>query len=313
MIKLLEDQDISAYPRDMRGYGRRPPAARWPGEARVAVQFVLNYEEGGENCILHGDAASEAFLSEIPGASPWVGVRHMNMESIYEYGSRVGVWRLLRLFEERGFPLTSFAVGMALERHPDVALALKEGGHEVASHGYRWIDYQYTDPELERAHIRAAIAVHEKLLGEKPAGFYQGRMSPNTRRLVMEEGSFTYDADAYADELPYYVPGPSGPHLVVPYTLDCNDMRFATVAGFGQGEDFFTYCRDTFDQLWEEGADTPRMMSVGLHCRLVGRPGRARQLARFLDHIARHDRVWVARRIDIARHWLATHPPIQGS
>ncbi|HRE90428.1 MAG TPA: allantoinase PuuE [Myxococcota bacterium] len=313
MVKLLDNQDMAAYPRDMVGYGRRPPEAKWPGAARVAVQFVLNYEEGGENCILHGDAASEAFLSEIPGAQPWAGVRHMNMESIYEYGSRVGVWRLLRLFEERGLPLTSFAVGMALERHPEVAHALKEGGHEVASHGYRWIDYQYTDPELERAHIRAAIAVHEKLLGEKPAGFYQGRMSPNTRRLVMEEGTFTYDADAYADELPYYVDGPRGPHLVVPYTLDCNDMRFATVAGFAQGEDFFAYCRDTFDQLWEEGADTPRMMSVGLHCRLVGRPGRARQLARFLDHIGRHDRVWVARRVDIAKHWLATHPAGKGA
>lgn len=309
MNKILDNQDIAAYPRDMIGYGRTPPHAKWPGGARVAVQFVLNYEEGGENCVLHGDAASEAFLSEIPGATPWAGVRHMNMESIYEYGSRVGVWRLLKLFEERRLPLTSFAVGMALLRHPEVAHALKEGGHEIASHGYRWIDYQYVDPEIERAHIRAAIAVHEKLLGEKPAGFYQGRMSPNTRRLVMEEGSFTYDADAYADELPYYVAGPNGPHLVVPYTLDCNDMRFSTVAGFSQGEDFFAYCRDTFDQLWEEGADTPRMMSVGLHCRLVGRPGRARQLARFLDHIGRHDQVWVARRIDIARHWLATHPP----
>lgn len=310
MNHSLDDQDSSSpYPRDLRGYGKTPPFAAWPGKARVAVQFVLNYEEGGENCVLHGDKASEAFLSEIPGAAPLPGVRHMNMESIYEYGSRVGFWRLLRLFEERGLPLTSFAVGMALERYPEAAHALKEAGHEVASHGYRWIDYQHVDPELERAHIRAAIAVHERLLGEKPAGFYQGRMSPNTRRLVMEEASFLYDADSYADELPYYLPGPNGPHLVVPYTLDCNDMRFSTVAGFGQSEDFFVYCRDTFDQLWEEGDETPRMMSVGLHCRLVGRPGRARALARFLDHIGRHDRVWVARRVDIARHWLATHPP----
>jgi putative urate catabolism protein len=307
MVKILDPQ--GEYPRDLIGYGREAPDPKWPGQARVAVQFVLNYEEGGENCILHGDAASEAFLSEIPGASPFQGARHMNMESIYEYGSRAGFWRLLRLFDERRLPFTSFAIAMALERHPDVALAMKESGHEIASHGYRWIDYQWLDAEVERAHIRKAIEVHTQVVGERPEGFYQGRMSPNTRRLVMEEGGFLYDADSYADELPYYVSGPKGPHLVVPYTLDCNDMRFATVAGFSQGEDFFAYCRDTFDQLWEEGAERPRMMSVGLHCRLVGRPARARALQRFLDHIERHDRVWVCRRADIARHWWAMHPP----
>ncbi len=307
MVKILDPQ--GDYARDLIGYGRNAPDPKWPGRARVAVQFVLNYEEGGENCILHGDPASEAFLSEIPGASPFQGARHMNMESIYEYGSRAGFWRLLRMFDERRLPFTSFAIAMALERHPEAALAMKASGHEIASHGYRWIDYQWVDPEVERAHIRKAIEVHTRVVGEPPEGFYQGRMSPNTRRLVMEEGQFVYDADSYADELPYYVSGPKGPHLIVPYTLDCNDMRFATTAGYSQGEDFFAYCRDTFDQLWEEGDERPRMMSVGLHCRLVGRPARARALQRFLDHIERHDRVWVARRIDIARHWLTEHPP----
>ena len=306
----LESAEAVPYPRDLRGYGKDAPDPQWPNRARVAVQFVLNYEEGGENCVLHGDAASEAFLSEIPGATPFVGQRHMNMESIYEYGSRVGFWRLLRMFDERGLPFTSFAVASALERYPEVAHAMLASGHEIATHGWKWIDYQNVAPETERAHIQHAVDVHTRICGSRPLGFYQGRMSPNTRRLMLEVGGFTYDSDAYADELPYWVPGrdPGTKHLVVPYTLDCNDMRFSTVAGFSQGEDFFAYCRDTFDQLWEEGADRPRMMSVGLHCRLVGRPARARALQRFLDHIAKHDRVWVARRLDIAEHWAAVHP-----
>ncbi|MCC6624676.1 MAG: allantoinase PuuE [Deltaproteobacteria bacterium] len=301
---------MAGYPRDMVGYGRTPPDPKWPGRARVVVQLVVNYEEGGENNILHGDDASEAFLSEIPGAQPFPGKRHINMESIYEYGSRVGFWRLMRLFEERALPFTSFAIASALERNPEAARAMIEGGHEIASHGWKWIDYTHVDEAVEREHIARAVEVHTAVCGERPLGFYQGRMSPNTRRLAMEQG-FVYDADSYADELPYYVPNEvrGGHHLVVPYTLDANDMRFSTTSGFAQGEDFFTYLRDTFDQLWDEGADRPGMMSVGLHCRLVGRPGRARALARFLDHVQRHDRVWVARRIDIARHWLATHPP----
>jgi len=301
------------YPRDLRGYGKDAPDPRWPGGARVAVQFVLNYEEGGENCVLHGDAASEAFLSEIPGAVPFVGQRHMNMESIYEYGSRAGFWRLLRIFDERRLPFTSFAVATALARNPEVVDAMRASGHEIATHGYKWIDYQNVPAEVEKDHIRRAVELHARLTGERPRGFYQGRMSPNTRRLMLEVGrelgAFDYDADSYADELPYWIDGLDGPHLVVPYTLDCNDMRFSTVAGYSQGEDFFAYCRDTFDQLWQEGAERPRMMSVGLHCRLVGRPARARALQRFLDHLERHDRVWVARRIDIADHWRETHPP----
>ncbi len=297
-----------SYDRDLRGYGKDAPDPRWPGRARVAVQFVVNYEEGGENCVLHGDAASEAFLSEIPAAVPFVGQRHLNMESIYEYGARVGFWRLMRIFEERALPFTSFAVATALERNPEAAHAMRAQGHELATHGYKWIDYQNVPAEVEREHIKRAVEVHTAIVGEPPQGFYQGRMSPNTRRLMLEQGGFVYSSDSYADELPYWIEGHGGePHLIVPYTLDCNDMRFSTVAGFSQGEDFFAYCRDTFDQLWDEGSERPRMMSVGLHCRLVGRPARARALCRFLDHIAKHDRVWVARRIDIAEHWIAEH------
>jgi len=271
---------------------------------------VLNVEEGGENCILHGDAAAEAFLSEIPGAQPIVGARHINMESIYEYGSRVGFWRVLRIFERRGLPLTAFVVASALERNPESAAALLAAGHEVATHGYKWIDYQHLPREVEKAHIEQAIAIHARICGEKPLGFYQGRMSPNTREIVQEIGGFRYDSDSYADELPYWAPGSvasGAPHLIVPYTLDANDMRFSTVSGFGQGEDFFIYLRDSFDQLWLEGAEAPRMLSIGLHARLVGRPGRAHALERFLDHIERHDRVWVTRRIDIAEHWWENH------
>ncbi|MCB9549970.1 MAG: allantoinase PuuE [Myxococcales bacterium] len=296
------------YPRDLAGYGRTPPHPRWPGEARVAVQFVVNYEEGGENCVLHGDAASEAFLSDMVGAPALPGVRHISMESLYEYGTRAGVWRLLRLFEERGLHFTAFVVGMALERTPEPVLAMQAAGHELASHGYRWINYQDVPEATERAHIQAAIAAHERILGERPLGFYQGRTSPNTRRLVVEEGGFVYDADSYADDLPYYDHSEGKAQLIVPYTLEANDMKFCSPQGFNAGDQFFSYLRDAFDVLYQEGARAPKMMSVGLHCRIAGRPARAAALARFLDYIQGHERVWVARRIDIARHWLATHP-----
>ena len=294
--------------RDFVGHGPTPPAANWPGGARVAVQFVLNYEEGGENCVLEGDPASEAFLSEIVGARPYPGARHLSMESIYEYGSRVGVWRLLNLFQERELPLTIFAVARALERNPAAGEAFLKAGHEIASHGYRWIDYQDISEALEREHVQRAIAIHERLLGERPLGFYQGRTSPQTRKIVVEEGGFLYDAASYSDELPYWDHDWGRPHLVVPYTLDANDMRFATPQGFNSGEQFFAYLRDSFDVLYREGADHPRMLSVGLHCRISGRPGRAAALARFLDHVLAHEDVWVTRRIDIARHWAQHHP-----
>ncbi len=298
------------YPRDLRGYGRLPPDPRWPGGARIAVQFVINYEEGGENSILHGDAAAEAFLSEIIGAVPLQGARHLNMESLYEYGSRAGFWRLYRLFTERRLPVTVFAVGMAIARHPEAGAAMAEAGWEVASHGWRWIDYHGIDAATERRHITLSLEAIEGACGERPVGWYTGRISANTRRLVVEHGGLIYDADSYADELPYWNHEYGRPHLVVPYTLDANDMRFATAQGFNTGDQFFIYLRDTFDQLWEEGGDAPKMMSVGLHCRLAGRPGRARALARFLDHVLDHDGVWVCRRDAIARHWQATHPPL---
>jgi chitin deacetylase len=301
------------YPRDLIGYGRTPPHPRWPGDAHVAVQFVLNYEEGGENCILHGDAASEAFLSEIVGAQAWPGQRHMNMESIYEFGSRAGFWRLWRLFTERGLPLTVYAVAMAMARNPDAVAAMNEAGWEIASHGLKWIDYKDFAREDERHHINEAIRIHTEVAGSRPLGMYQGRTSVNTLELVMEEQGFLYAADSYADELPYWVSGPHGPQLIVPYTLDANDMRFATPQGFNAGDQFFAYLKDSFDVLYAEGkSGAPKMMSVGLHCRLVGRPGRAAALARFLDYVQGHDRVWVATRLDIARHWIATHPPAGG-
>lgn len=297
------------YPRDLIGYGPNPPKANWPGGARVAVQFVLNYEEGGENCILHGDKASEAFLSEIIGADMREGVRHMSMESIYEYGSRVGVWRVLKLFKDFNIPITVFAVAMALQRNPAVADAALTAGHEICSHGYRWIDYQYVPEEVEREHLYKAIEIIKSVTGERPLGWYTGRTSPNTRRLVMEEGGFLYDADDYNDDLPHWVTRPDGePHLVVPYTLDANDMRFAAMQGFNSGDQFYAYLRDSFDTLYEEGAETPRMMSIGLHCRLVGRPGRFQALKRFVEHVRSHDDVWFCRRIDIARHWHEHHP-----
>jgi OHCU decarboxylase len=303
------DAAAAPYPRDLVGYGRTPPRADWPGGARICVQFVINYEEGGENCILHGDAASEAFLSEIVGAQPWPGERHMNMESIYEYGSRAGFWRLHRLFTEREMPATVYAVATAMERHPDAVAAMREAGWEIASHGYKWIDYRAVPIEEERRHIGEAIRIHAALAGERPLGFYQGRASANTLALTMEEGGFLYSSDSYADDLPYWIAGPSGPHLIVPYTLDANDMRFATPQGFNAGDQFFAYLKDSFDCLYREGLERPAMMSVGLHCRLAGRPGRAEALARFLDYVQSHEDVWTPTRLAVARHWLAKHPP----
>jgi len=298
----MSDND---YPRNMSGYGRSAPPADWPGGARVAVQFVVNYEEGAENCVLHGDAASEAFLSEIVGAAPIAGQRHMNMESIYEYGSRAGFWRLHRLFSERQLPVTVFAVAMALQRNPSVVAAMHESGWEIASHGYRWIDYQFIDEATERAHILKALEIHEQLCGERPRGWYLGRCSANSHRIAAEEGAFDYNADSYADDLPYWDHSFDVPQLMVPYTLDANDMRFATAQGFNSGQQFYDYLKDSFDVLRAEGG---RMMSIGLHCRLAGRPGRAAALARFLDYVAAHDDAWVATRLDIARHWRNTHP-----
>jgi len=297
------------YPRHMVGYGRNTPDPKWPNEARIAVQFVINYEEGGENSILHGDVASEAFLSEIVDAVPLTGVRNMNMESIYEYGSRAGFWRLHRIFTQRGIPVTVNGVAMALERNPETVAAMLEADWEIASHGYRWIDYQYFGEEAEREHLQKAIAIHTKVTGSRPLGWYTGRISPNTRKLVVEEGSFLYDADSYADDLPYWVYDYGKPHLVIPYTLDNNDMRFATNQGFNSGDQFFAYLCDAFDLLYAEGETAPKMMSIGLHCRLVGRPGRAAALANFLDYVQEHEKVWLCRRIDIARHWHEHHKP----
>ncbi|HUO88633.1 MAG TPA: allantoinase PuuE [Rhizomicrobium sp.] len=296
------------YPRDLIGYGQNPPHAQWPGGARIAVQFVLNYEEGGENSILHGDPGAETFLSEIVNAAPVPGARHMSMESIYEYGSRAGVWRVLRLFRERGVPITIFAVASALERYPAVAGVFLEDGHEICSHGYRWINYQDIDEATEREHIAKAVDVIARITGARPLGWYTGRTSPNTRRLVAEYGGFLYDADDYSDDLPFWVKVAGRPQLIVPYTLDANDMRFAAAQGFNAGDQFFAYLKDAFDTLYEEGKTAPRMMSIGLHCRLVGRPGRFASLARFVAYAQSHPDVWFARRIDIARHWRETHP-----
>ena len=304
--------DSKDYPRDLIGYGRQPPHADWPAGARIAVQFVLNYEEGGESNILHGDSESERFLSEIIGA-PGYAARHMSMESIYEYGSRVGVWRLLNEFEQRGLPLTIFGVAMALQRHPKLAKTFVDLGHEIACHGLRWIHYQDIDESTERDHMLTALETIQQLTGVMPLGWYTGRDSPNTRRLVVENGNLLYDSDYYGDDLPFWTEvktsdGETKPHLVVPYTLDTNDMRFATPQGFNSGEQFFQYLRDSFDVLYAEGESTPKMLSIGLHCRLAGRPGRFAALQRFLDHIQSHDRVWICRRIDIARHWIDRHP-----
>jgi putative urate catabolism protein len=294
----------------MVGYGQTPPHPQWKDQAQVAVQFVINYEEGGENCILHGDLASEAFLSEIVGAAPFPGLRHMNMESCYEYGSRAGFWRLHRMFTSRGIPVTVYGVAMALERNPEVVAAMKAADWEIASHGYRWIEYKDFSEEAEREHLKTAIDIHTRVTGSRPLGWYTGRNSPNTQKLVIEEGGFLYDSDSYADDLPYWVKGNGKPHLVIPYTLDNNDMRFATNQGFNSGDQFFAYLQDAFDVLYEEGETAPKMMSIGLHCRLVGRPGRAAALARFLDYVQGHDRVWLCRRIDIAKHWHEHHKPL---
>lgn len=299
------------YQRDLIGYGANPPHPNWPGNAKIAVQFVLNYEEGAENCILHGDRASEAFLSEIIGAEMRENVRHMSMESIYEYGSRAGAWRLLRLFKQFEIPITVFAVGMAVERHPKLIEAMVKDEHEICSHGYRWIDYQYVNEETEREHIGLAVQAIEKVAGQRPLGWYTGRTSPNTRKLVVEEGGFLYDADDYSDDLPFWDMRYQKPHLVIPYTLDVNDMRFATPQGFHTSEQFYTYLKDTFDILYEEGEASPRMMSVGLHCRLVGRPGRIAGLKKFLEYITSHRKVWICRRIDIARHWSNLFNPME--
>ena len=297
---------MTRYPRDMRGHGPTPPAADWPGGARIAVQIVLNYEEGGENNILHGDAASEAFLSEIVGAAPWPGQRHWNMESIYEYGARAGFWRLHRLFTELGLPLTVYGVATALARSPEQVRAMRDAGWEIASHGLKWIDYRDMSPEAERADMDAAIRLHAEVTGERPRGWYTGRCSDNTVRLAAEEGGFAYVADSYADDVPYWMEFRTRDQLIVRYTLDANDMRFATPQGFNSGEQFYHYLKDSFDCLRAEGG---RMMSIGLHCRLIGRPGRVMALRRFLDYAMGFDDVWFARRIDIAQHWADRHPP----
>jgi putative urate catabolism protein len=300
----------SDYPRDLIGYGRTPPDPRWPDDASIAVQFVVNYEEGGENCILHGDPASEAFLSEIVGAQAWPGMRHMSMESVYEYGARAGFWRLWRNLTAKAVPVTVYGVATALERSPEQVAAMREADWEIASHGLKWIDYKDFAEDAERAHIIEAIRIHTEVTGERPLGWYTGRSSVHTTRLVMEQDGLLYSSDSYADDLPYWIDGPRGPHLIIPYTLDANDMRFATPQGFTSGEQFFTYLKDTFDVLYAEGeAGAPKMMSVGLHCRLAGRPGRTAALVRFIDYVKGHERVWMARRVDIARHWHKHHRP----
>ncbi|GLR50208.1 allantoinase PuuE [Shinella yambaruensis] len=298
------------YCRDMHGYGQTPPAARWPGEARVAVQFVLNYEEGGENCVLHGDAASEAFLSEIVGAAQWPGQRHWNMESIYEYGARAGFWRLHRLLTEKNVPVTVYGVATALRRSPTQVAAMLEAGWEIASHGLKWVEHKDMTAEDERTAIAEAIRLHTLVTGERPRGWYTGRCSVNTVDLVAEAGGFAYISDTYSDDLPYWYEHGGRQQLIIPYTLDANDMRFATPQGFNSGDQFFSYLKDSFDALYAEGAKgSPKMMSIGLHCRLIGRPGRVMALARFIDYVQSHEKVWIARRVDIAEHWAKTHPP----
>lgn len=301
---------MQAYPRDMRGYGRSPPDPAWPNGARICVQFVVNYEEGGENNILHGDPHSEAFLSEIIGATNWPGQRHWNMESVYEYGARAGFWRLWRLFTSRGIKVTVYGVATALARGREQVAAMLEADWEIASHGYKWIEYKDVPIEVEREHIARAVALHEEVTGAPPQGFYQGRCSMNTLALTTEQPCFLYSSDSLADDLPYWVRGSRGPHLLIPYTLDANDMRFVSAQGFNSGDQFYAYLRDTFDVLHREGiAGQPKMMSVGLHCRLAGRPGRSAALERFVDYVLARDDVWVPRRIEIARHWRERHPP----
>lgn len=297
----------TSYPRDLIGYGKDPPHADWPGGARIAVQMVLNYEEGGENCVLHGDPASEAFLSDMINPAPIPNARHMSMEQIYEYGSRAGVWRLLRLFDRYKVPVTVFGVAMAMERNPDVVEAILEAGHEIASHGWRWINYQDVSERVEREHMARAIDIHKRLTGQRPLGWYTGRTSPNTRRLVADDGGFLYDADDYSDDLPFWTEVNRRPHLIVPYTLEANDMRFSGT-GLNTGEQFYSYLKDAFDVLYEEGQDRPKMLSIGLHCRIVGRPGKMAGLERFIRYALGHQDVWFARRVEIAKHWRERHP-----
>jgi len=310
---MSEDTSNLPYPRDMVGYGRDVPHAQWPGRAKIAVNFVLNYEEGGENSPLHGDAATETFLSEMVTAAAYEN-RHMTMESMYEYGSRAGVWRILREFEKRGLPMTIFAVGMAVQRYPELLDVFVKNGYEIANHGLRWIHYQNIPESYERRHMELATHVLRDMTdGQWPQGWYTGRDSPNTRRLVVDRGDYEYDSDYYGDDLPFWTEvtktdGSVAPHLVVPYSLDCNDMRFVQAQGFNTGEHFFNYLRDSFDALYAEGEDAPKMMSIGMHCRLLGKPGRIGALQRFLDHIQKHERVWICRRIDIAQHWKKVHP-----
>ena len=302
---------MTRYPRDMRGYGPETPDPKWPGDAKIAVQFVINYEEGGENNILHGDAASEAFLSEIVGATAWPGQRHWNMESIYEYGARAGFWRLHRLFTESGIPVTVYGVATALARSPEQVRAMQAADWEIASHGLKWIEYKDVDPAEERGHMEEAIRLHTNVTGERPRGWYTGRCSVNTVGLAAENGSFDYVADAYADDLPYWIHVAGRDQLIVPYTLDCNDMRFATPQGFNSGDQFYSYLKDSFDALYAEGeAGRAKMLSIGLHCRLIGRPGRIMALRRFLDYVQSKPDVWCARRIDIAEHWQKMHPVV---
>ena len=291
-----------SYPRDLIGYGANTPSVVWPNNARVALSFVINYEEGGENCVLHGDSHSETFLSEIIGAKAYEA-RHMSIESLYEYGSRAGFWRLHRLFEKFAMPVTVYGVAMALERNPEAVAAMLKANWEIASHGYRWIDHQFMDEDEERSQIKKAIEVHTKVTGEAPVGWYTGRDSPNTRKLIQELGDFMYDSDSYADDLPYWVNGIKGPHLVIPYTLDTNDMRFATPQGFHTGEQFYQYLKDAFDALYDEGETSPKLLNIGLHCRIVGRPARIQGLKKFLEYVSSFSEVWICRRVDIAKHW----------
>ena len=307
MKKYRSSTKNKKYPRDMVGYGAKKLKVKWPNNARIALQIVLNYEEGAENCVLHGDKHSEVFLSEIIGAQP-VKARHINMESLYEYGSRSGFWRLHKLFQEKKIPITIFGVGMALEKNPEICKAIKNANYEVASHGWRWIDYQSVKKSEEKKHMKLAIKKIKEIFGERPLGWYTGRCSPNTRDLVFEEGGFLYDSDSYSDDLPYWEIRKKKKQLIIPYTLDNNDMRFVANQGFNTGDHFFTYLKDSFDALYEEGKTNPKMMSVGLHCRLVGRPGRIQSLKRFLEYVLSHEDVWICKRIDIAKHWIKNYP-----
>ena len=307
MKKYRSSTKNKKYPRDMVGYGAKKLKVKWPNNARIALQIVLNYEEGAENCIINGDKHSEVFLSEIIGAQPVKG-RHINMESLYEYGSRSGFWRLHKLFQEKKIPITIFGVGMALEKNPEICKAIKDANYEVASHGWRWIDYQSVKKSEEKKHMKLVIKKIKEIFGDRPLGWYTGRCSPNTRDLVFEEGGFLYDSDSYSDDLPYWEIRKKKKQLIIPYTLDNNDMRFVSNQGFNTGDHFFTYLKDSFDALYEEGKTNPKMMSVGLHCRIVGRPGRIQSLKRFLEYVLSHEDVWICKRIDIAKHWIKNYP-----